>query len=51
MKKIEKKPWGFCEIPEEKCILNYCDENGCLNRKRDLVEPVKIIEDDTELFH
>jgi hypothetical protein len=45
MNKIEKEPWGFCETPEEKCTLNYCDENGCLNRKRDIVEPVKMTEE------
>lgn len=27
-------PHGFCETPEEKCTMNYCDENGCQNRKR-----------------
>ena len=37
--KKERKPWGFCETPEEKCTMNYCDENGCQNRKRVLVEP------------
>jgi len=31
------KPHGFCETPEEKCTMNYCDENGCVNRKRNLV--------------
>jgi hypothetical protein len=35
----EPKPHSFCETPEEKCTMNYCDENGCLNRKRELVEP------------
>ena len=37
------KPWSFCETPKEKCIVNYCDENGCQNRKRNLVneEPIK----------
>lgn len=30
----DKNPWGFCETPEAKCIMNYCDENGCQNRKR-----------------
>ena len=39
----ERKPWSFCETPEEKCTMNYCDENGCMNRKRsysdDLVPP------------
>ena len=24
-----KEPWNFCETPEEKCTMNYCDENGC----------------------
>jgi hypothetical protein len=35
----EKKPHSFCETPEEKCTMNYCDENGCQNRVRHLVEP------------
>jgi hypothetical protein len=35
----EPKPHSFCETPEEKCTMNYCDENGCQNRKRNLVEP------------
>lgn len=34
----KKEPWGFCETPEEKCTMNYCDENGCQNRKRHLVD-------------
>jgi len=37
--KQEKKPHSFCETPEENCTFNYCDENGCQNRKRELVEP------------
>ena len=37
--KEEPKPHSFCETPEEKCTMNYCDENGCQNRKRELVEP------------
>jgi len=37
--KEEPKPHSFCETPEEKCTMNYCDENGCMNRKRELVEP------------
>lgn len=37
--KEELKPHSFCETPEEKCTLGYCDENGCMNRKRVLVEP------------
>jgi hypothetical protein len=36
--KQEKKPHSFCETPEEKCTMNYCDDNGCQNRKRHLVE-------------
>lgn len=32
-----KKPHSFCETPEEKCTMNYCDDNGCQNRKRNLV--------------
>ena len=37
--KTEKKTWGFCETPKEKCTMSYCEENGCQNRKRNLVEP------------
>lgn len=37
--KEELKPHSFCETPGEKCTLGYCDENGCMNRKRVLVEP------------
>jgi len=37
--KEEPKPHSFCETPESKCTMNYCDENGCQNRKRELVEP------------
>ena len=33
-----REPWSFCETPEEKCTMNYCDENGCQNRKRNYVE-------------
>lgn len=41
--KTPKEPWGFCETPEEKCTMNYCDDNGCQNRKRALVsEPQKL---------
>lgn len=36
------KPHSFCETPNENCTLNYCDENGCLNRKRELVEEYAI---------
>lgn len=47
------KSHSFCETPEEKCTMNYCDDNGCMNRKRELVEPkemlVKMMQDDEEL--
>jgi hypothetical protein len=36
--KEEPKPHGFCETPEEKCTMNYCDDNGCQNRKRQLTD-------------
>ena len=36
----DKKEWTFCETPEEKCTMNYCDENGCQNRERVLVDPI-----------
>lgn len=32
------KPHSFCETPEESCSMNYCNENGCMNRKRELTE-------------
>lgn len=31
-----------CDKP---CSMNYCDENGCNNRKRDLVDLVDVIKD------
>lgn len=47
------KSHSFCETPEEKCTMNYCDDNGCMNRKRELVEPkemiVKMMQDYEEL--
>jgi hypothetical protein len=33
-----KEPWGFCEDPSEKCTMNYCDDNGCQNRKRIIID-------------
>ncbi len=36
--KKEPKPHSFCETPEVKCTMNYCDENGCQNRNRELLE-------------
>ena len=35
----EPKPHGFCEEKNSKCTDNYCDENGCVARKRILTEP------------
>src|SRR5687768_2768339 len=29
---------GFCENPETKCNTNYCDDNGCQERERNLVD-------------
>ena len=39
MKTNPNEPHKFCETPEEKCTMNYCDDNGCQNRKRELVNP------------
>ena len=33
----KREPWSFCETPEEECTMNYCDDNGCQNRKRNYV--------------
>jgi len=33
----KKQTHSFCETPNEKCTMNYCDDNGCLNRKRQLI--------------
>lgn len=46
IQKEEPKPHSFCETPNEKCTMNYCDENGCINRKRELVN---IIQNKTNL--
>jgi uncharacterized protein (UPF0335 family) len=35
---IERKLNTFCETPGENCTMNYCDENGCQNRKRELAD-------------
>src|SRR5690554_3305743 len=40
-----REPWNFCETPKEKCTMNYCDENGCQNRKRNYVEDNDLIDD------
>jgi len=31
----------FCESKNSNCRLNYCDENGCQERQRNLVEPIE----------
>lgn len=36
----DRGPWPFCKTPEVKCTLNYCDENGCMNRTRNQVGDV-----------
>ena len=41
----DRKPWSFCETPEDKCTMNYCDENGCQNRKRNYEEGNDLIAD------
>lgn len=38
-----KKPWSFCETPEENCTMNYCDDNGCQNRTRNYVQDNSIV--------
>lgn len=29
-----KAPHGFCVTPDSTCTMNYCDDNGCVDRKR-----------------
>lgn len=41
----EAKGHGFCEKSGHVCTMNYCDENGCQERKRVLVEPAPIVEE------
>jgi hypothetical protein len=43
-----KTPWSFCETPEEKCTMNYCDDNGCQNRKKNFVLGTDCIGNNTE---
>lgn len=31
---IKREPHKFCVTPKEKCTMNYCDDNGCLNAKQ-----------------
>jgi len=34
MNNQDREPNNWCEVPGQKCYMNYCDENGCLDRKR-----------------
>jgi predicted RNase H-like HicB family nuclease len=34
----------FCESKNSNCRLNYCDENGCQERQRNLVEPIESLD-------
>lgn len=34
----EVKAHFFCETPESKCTMNYCNDNGCQSRKRIMVD-------------
>jgi hypothetical protein len=38
----QQTPHGFCVTPEQKCTMDYCDENGCQNRKRTSAEPIEM---------
>lgn len=33
----KKKPNNFCVTRPRTCTMNYCDENGCQDRERNLV--------------
>lgn len=46
-----REPWNFCETPKEKCTMNYCDENGCQNRKRNYVEGNSLIADVSKRYY
>ncbi|CAL2085027.1 hypothetical protein [Tenacibaculum sp. 190524A02b] len=41
VKDVDKASHSFCETPEENCTMNYCDDNGCQNRKRNLVNEIQ----------
>jgi hypothetical protein len=34
-----KEPNNFCVTKPSTCTMNYCDENGCQDRERNLAEP------------
>lgn len=46
MEQEEPKLHSFCETTEEKCTMNYCDENGGINRKRNLVTELPLQTDE-----
>ena len=47
METPKNEPWNFCETPEEKCTMNYCDDNGCQNRKRVLASEMEALKEGT----
>ena len=50
METSKNEPWNFCETPEEKCTMNYCDENGC--EKSTLEQQIEKLEaEKKELLH
>ena len=44
--KQEDNSHSFCETPDENCTMNYCDDNGCNNRKRSCVDPKPVISEE-----
>lgn len=34
----------FCETEGKVCTMNYCDENGCMDRKREPTDPSELPE-------
>lgn len=48
----ERKTHSFCEKPGENCTANFCDENGCQERKRNYVsgiDPINPTDNPTSL--
>lgn len=31
---MPQEPNNWCEVAGQQCFMNYCDENGCQDRKR-----------------
>lgn len=44
IQKPVEKEHSFCVTPGSGCNMNYCDENGCQDRKRELVDTDEIRE-------